>query len=183
MCIACCCMVTIDVLTIVHPGNVIRWVWSWIKCVSSAVAGTCKYDWWYDDACAVMVICSSCINLLFTHMAEENGPTGWILCLVMLCVHVYAWYEFCCFVYFSSISINHAALPAARMDNFMVCINLRMCEEGWNVVQTTKRRLMPQWTITSDDLGSCYSRSHCDGSLLKSFSLFICEFIYFPQCL
>ena len=79
---------TIDVLTIVHPGNVIRWVWSWIKCMSSIDAGMCKYDWWYDDTCAAMITCSSCIDLLFTHMTGENGPAGWILYLVMLCVHV-----------------------------------------------------------------------------------------------
>ena len=79
---------TIDVLTVVHPGNVIRWAWSWIECVSSIDAGMCKYDWWYDDTCAVMITCSSCIDLLFTHMTGENGPAGWILYLVMLCVHV-----------------------------------------------------------------------------------------------
>lgn len=51
-------------------------------------------------------------------------------------------------------------------------------EGGWNVVQNTKRRLTPQWTISREDLGSSDGRGIPCGRVYRS--LFLISILEVP---
>ena len=107
MYVSCCTMITIVVLTAFHLDIVAHWVWLWVERMSSAFdAGVWHMIRWSNKTCVVVNTCSSCIiPLLLTWWERIDMLDD---CCVLSCI-VYMfmiWYEFCCYMYFSSISIN-----------------------------------------------------------------------------